>query len=99
MFFFLFLVTCRVRVLEDLTRVHNCDMVESGHSQRNFRNATPICILVEKKQPESWVNQESRGKEKQAQAAKQQAESTQEADAMRKKEAEAQVAKSQSRPN
>ena len=33
----------------ELTRVHNFDMVESGHTQPNFRNATSICILFEKK--------------------------------------------------
>ena len=29
----------------DLTRVHKFDTVESGHTQRNFRNVTLICIL------------------------------------------------------
>ena len=27
----------------DLTHVHNFDTVESGHTQRNLCNATPIC--------------------------------------------------------
>ena len=42
-----------------LTRVHNFDTVESGHTQRNFRNATPICILFEKAFIPAWTLEET----------------------------------------
>ena len=74
-------------------RVHNYDTVESRHTQQNFCKLCypDLCKTT------SWVDPESRGKEKKAEAhtAKQQAESTQKADARRKKEAEAHAAKQQ----
>ena len=75
----------------DLTRVHNFDTVESGHTQRDFRK---LCYPNLYKMA-SRVNPGSRRKEKEAEAhaAKQQAESTQEADARRKRVAKAQAAK------
>ena len=35
---------------------HKFDTVESGHTQRNFHNATPICILFEKS---AWTLEET----------------------------------------
>ena len=38
--------------------VHKFDTVESGHTQQNFRNATPICILFEKAFIPAWILEE-----------------------------------------
>ena len=66
-------------------------MVESGHTQRNFRNATPIGSV---NLNQLVIQLEARRmREAKAQAAKCQAESTQEADARRKRVAKAQAAK------
>ena len=84
----------------DLTRVHNFDTVESGHTHtREISVMLPGSVYFSKKkkrQAELTQKAEARRKKEAAdQAAKQKAESTQEADARRKKEAEALVAKRQ----